>query len=144
MSRYVHLGFSRFHSQASLLKNSKIRLQKFLFLSLFPSHSFRKLKYPFKMSFETTPTVELSWLMRPQVSPGWATPTLCVMCWWTASGRRHLLLQARVIAGTNVTFVLFECCITNILLLPCVFVASRRHFSLSFSTFRSRYLMRMR
>ena len=127
------------------IRNSvSVRLHNFsLFLSLFPSHSFRKLKYPFKTSIETTPSVELIEVASSFSRLSYHSTLRDVpmdLMGRQAADVIYYHKRARVIAWTNVTFVLFECCITNILLFPCVFVASRRHFPLSFSTFRSRYL----
>ena len=45
-----------------------------------------------------------------------------------------IIVQARVIARMNVTFVLFERCITDILLFPCVFEVSALIFAVTRET----------
>ena len=88
VSFYVHLGFLKSHSQARLLKNWKFCYTTLvLFLSLFPFLSFSKLKYLFKTSIETTPSIELSWLRWHQVSSRWATPIMQHSS-WCADGRQ--------------------------------------------------------
>ena len=131
-------------SSPEKIRNSvSVRLHNFsLFLSLFPSHSFRKLKYPFKTSIETTPSVELI-----EVASSFSRlsyySTLRDVPMDLMDGKRpksFIITSARVIAGTNVTFVLFECCITEYFAFPVRFRGFAPTFPLSFSTFRSRYL----